>query len=366
MLARHLLLAATLLQAGAATAPQLRIKDIATVAGVRDNQLVGYGLVVGLNGTGDRRQTIFSTQSLTNMLERMGVSVPPSAIRVANLAAVLVTANLPPFAEPGMRIDVNVSAIGDATSLQGGTLILSSLRGPDGQVYALAQGSVTLGGFVATASGSSKTLNHPTAGRIPNGAIVERGAPSALPAGEIHWQLRRADFSAASRMAEAINKQLGGTSPLAKAATGGAVTVSVPAVYRGRETDFIAKLETIPVDAVTPNRVILNERTGTIVLGGDITLSPATILHGPLVVEIQTTYNVSQPPPLSSGQTEVVPQVTVRAGEEKPKPVTIPRGATIEQLAKALTSIGATARDIIAILQSLKAAGALDAEIEVI
>ncbi len=351
---------------GLAQPQQLRIRDLATVAGVRDNQLVGYGIVVGLNGTGDRRQTMFSAQSLTNLLERMGVSVPPSAIRVANTAAVLVTANLPPFAEPGMRIDVTVSAIGDATSLQGGTLVLCPLRGPDGQVYGLAQGPVLLGGFQATAAGSSKTLNHPTAGRIPNGAIVERPSPRVDLPGQIHLQLRRADFTTASRIAEAVNKHHPLSTPIARALNAGAVSVAVPADYRSREADFIALLENIQVEGRTSNRVVINERTGTIVMGSDVTLSPATILHGALVVEIQTNYNVSQPQPFSAGQTQVTPEVSVKAHEERPKPVTLSKGATVEQLAKALTSIGATARDIIAILQGLRAASALDAEIEVI
>jgi flagellar P-ring protein precursor FlgI len=352
--------------AAAATPQQAPIRDLATVAGVRDNQLVGYGLIVGLNGTGDRRQTMFSAQSLTNLLERMGVSVPPSAIRVSNTAAVLVTATLPPFAEPGMRIDVTVSAIGDATSLQGGTLILSSLRGPDGEVYALAQGPVVLGGYMATAAGSSKTLNHPTAGRIPNGAIVERRSPAAVAPGQIQLQLRKADFTTASKIAEALNRQFSPGSPIARAVNGGAVSVTVPPEFRTRETDFIARIENIQVESRTSNRVVINERTGTIVMGSDVVLSPATILHGALVVEIQTNFNVSQPQPFSQGQTQVVPEVSIKATEERPKPVTLSNGATVEQLAKALTSIGATARDIIAILQSLRAAGALDADLEVI
>lgn len=350
----------------AAESQQARIRDLATVAGVRDNQLVGYGLIVGLNGTGDRRQTMFSAQSLTNLLERMGVSVPPSAIRVANTAAVLVTANLPPFAEPGMRIDVTVSAIGDATSLQGGTLILSSLRGPDGEVYALAQGPVLLGGYQATAAGSSKTLNHPTAGRIPNGAIVERRSPAAVAPGQIQLQLRRADFTTASRIAEALNRLVSPSSPIAHAVNGGSVQITVPAEFRNRETDFIARIENLQIQGHTSNRVIINERTGTIVVGGEVTLSPATILHGALVVEIQTSFNVSQPQPFSQGHTQVVPEVSVKATEERPKPITLSNGATVEQLAKALTSIGATARDIIAILQSLRAAGSLEADLEVI
>ncbi len=355
-----------LLAVSPAPAQKAHIKDLASVEGVRDNQLVGYGIVVGLNGTGDRRQTIFSAQSLTNILARMGVSVPSTAIRVANTAAVMVTANLPPFAQPGGRIDITVSAIGDATSIQGGTLILSPLLGTDGQVFALAQGSVVLGGFSTAAGGSSKTLNHPTAGRIPNGAIVERPAPSVVPTGRVRWQLRRPDFTTATRIADAINQHHAGYPRLAQADTPGTVVVAVPSEYRTREATFIAELETLSVETAQSNRVVINERTGTIVLGSQVTLSPATVLHGPLVVEIQTNFVVSQPGPLSQGQTQVVPEVSIKANEEKAKAVSIPRGATVEQLARALGTIGATARDIIAILQSLKAAGALDAEVEVI
>ncbi len=341
-----------------------RLRDIASVEGMRDNQLIGYGLVVGLAGTGDRRQTVFSAQSLTNMLERMGVSVSPTAIRVTNTAAVMVTAALPALSRPGNNVDVTVSAIGDTSNLQGGILLLTSLRGTDGQVYAVAQGPLVLGGYSASALGSSKSVNHPTVGRVPNGATVERPAPTPVPGPQLRWQLHRADFTTATRIADAINKSFAKT--VAQAETGGAVLVSVPSEYKGREVQFIAAMESLAVDAESPARVVVNERTGTIVVGKDVAISPVSIMHGALSVEIQTNYLVSQPAPLSGGATQVVPQVKVNVGEERAKTVVLPAGATVENLVKALGSIGATARDIIAILQNLKAAGALNAELEVI
>jgi flagellar P-ring protein precursor FlgI len=344
-----------------------RLKELASVEGVRDNQLVGYGLVVGLAGTGDRRQTIFSAQSLANMLERMGVAVSPTAIRVTNTAAVVVTATLPPFARPGMKVDVLVSAIGDASNLQGGNLIVSPLRSLDGDVYANAQGSVITGGFVASAAGSSRTVNHPTAGRIPGGAIVERPAPSVVPNEAVRWILHRADFTTAGRIAEQINQKFAtGAEPIALAESSGSVAVKIPAEFRGRASNFIATAEGLRIEADVASRVVVNERTGTIVIGGDVSIAAASILHGALSVEIQTSFTVSQPQPLATGSTQVVPQVSVSAGEEKAKGIVLPKGATVEQLVKALIGIGATPRDIIAIMQSLKASGALDAEIEVI
>lgn len=346
-----------------------RLKDLASVEGIRDNQLVGYGLVVGLNGTGDRRQTVFSAQSLTNMLQRMGVTVSPTAIQAKNTAAVMVTATLPPFARPGMNVDVTVSAIGDAANLQGGILIVSPLRGLDGQVYASAQGSVVTGGFAASAGGSSRTLNHPTAGRVPGGAIVERPAPSVIPEGSVRWILHRADFTTAERIAVQINENFANSSndaPIAIAEDSGTVRVKIPNSFQGRTSTFIAGLEVLKVTTDRAARVVVNERTGTIVIGGDVAIAPTSILHGALNVEVQTEFQVSQPNPFSSGATEVVPQVKVEVGEEKAKSIQLPNGATVDELVRALTTIGATPRDIIAILQSLKASGALDADLEVL
>src|SRR6266404_5355681 len=287
-----------------------RLKELVALEGMRDNQLIGYGLVVGLAGTGDRKQTILSAQSLANMLERMGVSIPPQAITVKNTAAVMVTATLPPFAQPGSHIDATTAAIGDAQNLQGGLLLLTGLRGADGHVYAVVQGPVVTGGFVAGNGGNNQTINHPTVGRVPRGAIVERTAPSVNPSGRVRLQLRYADFTTSARIAEAVNRKfsVNGT-PVAHADNSALVSVAIPPDYAQRSIEFLSELEKVPVDADRPARVVVNERTGTIVMGGDVHISPVAIMHGNLTVEIQTTFAVSQPAPLSNtGTTEVVPQ----------------------------------------------------------
>jgi flagellar P-ring protein precursor FlgI len=341
-----------------------RLKDLINLEGVRENPLVGYGLVVGLNGTGDKRQTIFSNQTLANLLDRMGVQVSPAAIQVRNTAAVLVTANLPPFAQPGLKIDVAVAAIGDSTNLQGGLLIMTPLRAADGLVFAAAQGQVVTGGFSAgRGGGNSTTVNHPTAGRVPAGAIVERAAPSTVGTGPLKLQLRQADFSTASRLAAAINEKFPGQ---AKPVHSGLVSVDVPEKFANRTVEFVAELESLAIEADRPARVIINEKTGTIVLGQEVRIRPVSILHGALSVEVRTTYDVSQPAPLSDGKTTAVPQVSVAAKEEAAKSVRLQPGATVDDLVRALTSVGATPRDIIAVLQNLRAAGALEAELEVI
>jgi len=347
--------------------PATRLKDLVTLEGVRDNQLIGYGLVVGLAGTGDRQQTLFSPQSLANMLERMGVSVPGATILVKNTAAVMVTATLPPFAQPGTHLDAIAAAIGDAGNLQGGLLLLTALKAADGQVYAVTQGPVVTGGFVAGRGGNSQTVNHPTVGRVPGGAIVERPAPSLAPKGVLHLQLRYADFTTASRIAAAVNaKQAAAGAVLARAENSALVTVSVPAAFAARTTDFIADLEKITVDADQPARVVVNERTGTIIMGREVRISPVVILHGNLTVEIQTSLDVSQPAPLSAGTTTLVPKVGMDVKDEPARNVVLKQGATVEELVRALAAIGSTPRDVIAILQNLRAAGALEADLEVI
>jgi flagellar P-ring protein precursor FlgI len=343
-----------------------RLKELAAIEGVRDNQLIGYGLVVGLAGTGDRKQSLFSAQSLANILQRMGVSVSPTAITIKNTAAVMITGTLPPFAQPGTRIDVTAGAIGDASNLQGGLLLLTTLKGADGQVYALAQGPVVTGGFVAGGGGTNQTRNHPTVGRVPSGAIVERTAPSVTPGMRIRLQLRQADFTTSARVAEAINKRFHADAAIAHAENSALISVAVPGEFQSRGAEFVAELEKLTVDADRPARVVINERTGTIVLGKEVRISPVAIMQGNLTVEIQTSFAVSQPQPLASGTTEVVSQVGVGVKEEKARNVVLKQGATIEELVRALLSIGSTPRDIIAILQSLQAAGALEAELEVI
>lgn len=344
-----------------------RLKEIASLEGVRDNQLMGYGLVVGLNGTGDKRQTVFSAQALTNILRRMGVTVNPTAILVRNMAAVMVTATLPPFGQPGTRIDITVGAIGDASNLQGGMLLLTSLQGPDGEVYAAAQGALLTGGFVAGGGSNAQTLNHPTVGRIPNGAIIERAPPTIAPSTKIRLQLRQADFSTAARVVEAVNHRFpNDAQPTARAESSGAIAIDIPPAFASRPVEFVAEIESLTVDADRLQKVVINERTGTIVLGKEVPISPVSILHGALSVEIRTQFEVSQPNPFSQGETTVVPNIKVGAKEQKAQNVVLQQGATVEDLVRALQAIGSTARDIIAVLQNMRVAGALSAEIEVI
>jgi len=344
-----------------------RLKDVVSLEGVRDNQLMGYGIVVGLNGTGDKRQTVFSAQTLTNILTRMGVTVSPAAILVRNMAAVMVTATLPPFAQPGTRIDITAAAIGDSSNLQGGLLLLTSLKGADGQSYAAAQGSVLTGGFVAGKGGNSQTLNHPTVGRIPDGGIVEKAPPTVAPSTTLKLQLRQADFTTAARVAEVLNRHFPTQGkPVAHAENSALVVVEVPADFKARPVEFVAELESLTIETDRGSKIVINERTGTIVLGKEVRISPVAIMQGALSVEVRTKLDVSQPEPLSAGKTTVVPQVGVDSKEAPAKNIVLEKGASVEELVRALQAIGSTPRDIIAILQNMRAAGALDAEIEVI
>ena len=344
-----------------------RLKELVSLEGVRENQLIGYGLVVGLAHTGDSQQTLFPAQSLANLLQQMGVAVTPTAIRVYNTAAVMITATLPPFAQPGMHIDVTAAAIGDATNLQGGLLLLTSLKAIDGQVYAVSQGSVVTGGFAVGRSGNGQTVNHPTVGRIPGGATVERLAPSVTPNGSLKLQLMQPDFITAQRVSAVINEKFAAAGkPVAKAENSALVAVAIPPDYASRPVEFVAEIEALQVTADRPARVVINERTGTIVMGKEVRVSPVAIMHGNLTVQIQTTNTVSQPAPLSQGQTAVVPEVAVGAKEEKSRNLVLQQGATVEELVHALGAIGSTPRDVIAILQSLRAAGALEADVDVL
>jgi flagellar P-ring protein precursor FlgI len=363
-------LAATLLflltEVPASPSP-VRLKDLVSIEGVRENQLVGYGIVVGLAGTGDKQTTIFTTQSLANLLARMGVAVAnPTSIRVANVASVMVTAMLPPFAEPGVKIDATASAIGDASNLQGGVLLMTSLRGANGQTYAVAQGAVVTGGFVAGRGGNSQMVNHPTVGRVPEGATVEKAAPSIEPSASVRLQLQSSDFANASRIAEAVNKKFPGSGPVAHAENSALVAVIPPPEWKDKMTEFIASVEEVQVEVDRPARIVVNERTGTIVMGSDVRISPVAILHGNLTVEIQTQLVVSQPNFNSQGTTQVVPEEKVAAKDEPVRNLVLKEGATVEELVRALTAIGSSARDIIAILQNLRAANALNADLEVI
>jgi len=346
-------------------APAARLKDLATIEGVRENMLIGYGLVVGLNGTGDRQQTVFSTQTLSNLLQKMGVNAPPDNMRVDNIAAVMATATLPPFARPGARIDVTLSSIGDAESLRGGTLVLTSLKGADGRTYAVAQGPISTGGFTAGRGATGVEVNHPTVGRIPEGALVEKPAPSIGPSPDgFRLQLRRPDFVTASKIADAIMEAF--PDAIAEAENAAAVRVRMPESYRDRPVAFIAQMNPIEVPTDRKAKVVLNERTGTVVIGNQVKIAPVSVLHGNLTVQVVTDFAVSQPAPFGEGETVVTPQVDVRVEEERARQVRIEEGATVEELVRALMAIGATPRDIINIMQSIAAAGALDAELEVI
>jgi flagellar P-ring protein FlgI len=344
-----------------------RVKDIATVEGVRDNQLVGYGIVVGLHGTGDSSQTVFPLQTLESALERMGVSLQGNAMasmmQTRNMAAVFLAGTLPPFAEPGNKLDVTVSSAGDARSLEGGLLLLTPLYGPDGQVYAQAQGPLVLGGYAVTANGSSKSVNYPTTARIPSGAIVERAVPlnlsSLRPLGLL---LDEADFRTAEETAAAVNRELGRT--MAHALDSRRIELQPAA---GEDIPaLLARVEEVEVQVFPRAKVVVNERTGTVVIGGDVRLQPVTILHGGLVVNIVSRVEVSQPGPLSQGTTQVVQQTALQAQDRPANRIDLHEGATVDDLVEDLQQIGATARDIISILQAMKEAGALEAELEVL
>jgi flagellar P-ring protein FlgI len=343
-----------------------RLKDVTSVQGASETPLIGYGLVVGLNKTGDKRQTIFPGQTLANMLERFGVAVAPGDMKVENIAAVIVTTQLGPYAATGSKLDVTVSSIGDARSLQGGTLLPVPMRGPDGKVVALAQGPLSIGGFGAGGGGNSVQVNHLTVGRVPSGALVQDAHPAAMPTGgQLRLALHEPDFISASRIAKAINLELGGSA--AHVVDAGAVTVTVPEQYTDSLPDLIARLEPLPVTTDVVSRVVINERTGTVVMGGDVRLGPAAVAHGALSVKIATQYDVSQPSPLSSGgQTVVTPQTGVSVKEADAKLVTLDAGTTLSDVVRALNLLGATPRDIIAIMQALKVSGALKAELVIL
>jgi flagellar P-ring protein precursor FlgI len=357
------LLACAIALPGAAAS---RIKDVAHFTGVRSNSLAGYGLVIGLKGTGDKQQTLFTQQTLKSMLDRFGVNLDNQVIRVQNIAAVMVTADLPAFERPGSKLDVTVSSIGDASSLQGGILLQTPLQGPDGNVYAVAQGALVLGGFSAGNDTTGVTVNHPTVGRIANGANVERAVTTGLPqtVETLDLELDRTDFTNVGRVMQALNDAFG--RPIASAVDGRSLRLSLPAEYRQRPVEFIAAVEAVSVEMDTKAKVVVNERTGTVIIGSDVTISSVSISHGNLSIQIETQFNVSQPAPLSQGQTVITPDQRVSAQEQKSNFVTLNRNATVEDLIRALNALGVTPRDTIAILEGLKAAGALQAELEII
>lgn len=359
-----LLLASSCAFAAENNGPRLaRVKDIASIEGIRENQLVGYGIVVGLQGTGDSQQTGFPVQTLAATLLRLGVSVPANAIRVQNLAAVFVSASLPPFARSGTRVDLTVSSAGDARSLEGGLLLLTPLYGTDGKIYAQAQGPLILGGYAVTANGNSKQVNHPTTARIPLGGSVERGVPLDLN-GRTSFSvlLQDADFKSARAMADAINTNLG--RPVARAANSRMVDLQV---RPGEDVpELLSRVEAVEVPFYPRAKVVVNERTGTVVIGGAVVLQPASILHGGLAVNIVSEFQVSQPGPFSNGTTQPIQQTQVDVKDKPVNRIDLKSGSTVEDLVRSLQMIGATARDVISILQAMKSAGAIEAEVEVL
>ena len=344
----------------------VRLRDISTVEGVRDNLLIGYGLVVGLKRTGDSQQTQFSTQALANILQRMGVQIPVASVQIRNVAAVFVTATLPPFARPGTRIDVTISSIGDAKSIEGGLLLMTPLHSSNGDVYAEAQGALTIAGYIAGGHGNTTSVNHPTVGRIPDGGIVEREVSvDLMHLTHIALLLREPDFSVARDTALAINKELG--NGVAQAIDGSRVEVNTTGIVNDGIPALLAHIGDISVAVPPVAKVVVNERTGTVVLGRDVSLGACSILQGSLTVDITTSYKVSQPGPLSpKGETTVIPETNVQTKQAPAQSLDLNEGATVEDLVRGLQAIGATARDIVAILQAIKAAGALQAELEVI
>lgn len=350
----------------AETANRVLVRDITTIAGVRENPLVGYGIVIGLNGTGDRQQTEFTTQMLGNAMQRMGMQISPKSVRVKNIAGVFVTASLPPFSRPGMTLDVTVSSIGDARSLEGGVLLLTSLHGVDGLTYAQAQGPLTLGGYSVTSGASTKQVNHTTVGRIPSGAVVERDTAVDLSRlTTVSFMLREPDFSAARDIAVAVNRSFG--KEIAAALDSRRIDVNVPGSGFSSVPSLIARIQDLPIAVHPAAKVIMNERTGTIVMGGDVRLSPVSVLHGNLTIEVQTSYSVSQPNPFSrGGSTVVVPETNIQAKAAPARSIKLANGTSVDELINGLQAIGATSRDIVAIMQAIKAAGGLQAELEVL
>ncbi|MDI6852586.1 MAG: flagellar basal body P-ring protein FlgI [Deltaproteobacteria bacterium] len=344
----------------------IRLKDIASFKGVRPNQLIGNGLVVGLNGTGDGTNVDFNTQELANFLAQLGINASRDKLKVKNIAAVAVTAVLPPFARVGSRIDVLVSSLGDAKSLQGGTLLLTPLKGVDGQVYALAQGPVSVGGFTAGgAAGGGVTKNHPTAGRIANGATVEREIPFDFAGkDEFILSLHDSDFTTSQRIVKAINHHLRGS--YSHSRDGGTVAIKLPPGYKDRAIPLLASLENLEITPDAAAKVVIDERNGTVVMGANVRLSTVAIAHGNLMVQIKERPRVSQPLPFSEGETVVVPDTSVTIKEGENHLMVLPEGVSIGQVVRALNAIGVTPRDLIAILQAIKAAGALQAELEII
>jgi flagellar P-ring protein FlgI len=347
------------------TVRKVLIRDVTQIEGVRENQLVGYGLVIGLARTGDTQQTFFTVQTLANALIRMGVQIAPGVVVVKNVAAVFVTANLPPFARPGMKLDVTVSSVGDAKSIVGGVLLLTALRAANGQVYAEAQGPLIIGGYSEGSAGNTRSVNHPTVGRIADGGIIEREAAVDLTTFRIlSLLLLNSDFTAARDVAEVINHEFG--KPIATAIDSNRIDVNVADSGAPSVPILISRVQNLSINFRSPAKVVVNERTGTIVMGGDVRLSPVSVIHGSLTIDVQTATVVSQPPPYSNGETKTVTETKLSVNDAPAQSIQLQEGANVDELIKGLHAIGATSHDIIAILQAIKAAGGLQADLEVI
>jgi flagellar P-ring protein FlgI len=341
-----------------------RLKDIAYIEGVRPNQLVGYGVVVGLNGTGDRKGTAFTSQSIANLMERLGVRVNPLDLKLANVAAVVVTADLPPFSRPGVKLDVTLSSVGDATTLQGGVLVMTPLKGADGKTYAVAQGAVSVGGFTVSGGGDQAQRNHTTVGVISRGALVEKDVPFDLFAkGQVKILLREPDFMTATRVQSAVNMFLGSTS--AKAHDSGSVVLPLDESKAQDPVELVAQLEQLNVEPDVAAKVVVNERTGTIIMGENVRISTVALAHGNLNITIRQENQVSQPGALAGGNTAVVQNTDIQVGEEAGQLSIVGGSVKLGELVGALNQLGATPRDLIAIFEALQKAGALHAELTI-
>ncbi len=344
----------------------VRLKDLISIKGIRHNQLIGYGLIVGLNGTGDNKGTRFTTQSLSNMMENMGIHTNKNKMKIKNVAAVMVTSSLPPFARIGNKIDIVLSSVGDAKSLSGGTLMLTHLKGINGQVYAIAQGAVAVGGYGASGdAGGGTTKNHPVVARIAGGATVEKEIGFVLNNKRtLLFSLKNPDFTTACRLSDAINKNTGKDTAITLDSS--TIQINIPASMQSKVPNFIANIELLEIQPDTVAKIIVNEKTGTIVVGENVRISTVAVSHGNLNITIKETVKVSQPEPLSKGSTVIVNDTNIDIDEEKKKVILIPQGATIGHLVRALNAIGVTPRDLISIFQSIKALGALQADLEII
>lgn len=341
----------------------VRIKELVDVQGVRENVLYGYGLAVGLAGTGDTERVFFTSQSISGMLGRLGIRIDPAAVRTRNVAAVMVTSRLPTFTRPGSRLDVQVSSMGNATSLAGGVLLVTPLIGPDGQVYAIAQGAVQAGGFDVGVAGSRIQKNQPTSGNVPGGASVERAVTPKLDAGPLVLGLKRPDFTTASRIADAVNKSLG--SEAARAADAVAVEIAIPDAFKGKLVGLMTQIEALEIEADSKARIVVSERTGTVVAGERVRIRPVAVAHGSLSIAVTQTPIISQPGAFSQGRTAIAKQGNVDVRENGAGMVALPATTSVEDLVKALNLIGASPRDLVMILQAMKEQGAIDADLQV-